>query len=367
MRILMTTDTIGGVWTFTQELVTGLLRKSCVVTLVSFGRSPNEAQHHWVQDVKSRWMESFHFYPTDIPLEWMQQNERAYAEAEPLLLSLAFQFHPDVFHSNQFCFGALPVHIPKVIAAHSDVLSWHRACRNYPPQDSAWLRTYQALVRHGLSEADAVVAPTHWMLDTLRGTFALPASTHVISNGRTINVAPQRAWKLQAVTAGRLWDEAKGIDTLSAVSCAIPLLIAGDTSCGGAQTPASIGNARLLGPLSAEQICSLFGESAIYICTSRYEPFGLAPLEAALCGCAVLANDLQSLREIWQDGALYFSGPASLSELLHALSLDGELLAQAQARSHTQAQKYSGEGMTRKYLALFERVVSRDKELAYVA
>lgn len=59
-----------------------------------------------------------------------------------------------------------------------------------------------------------------------------------------------------------------------------------------------------------------------------YEPFGIAPLEAALCGCTVVANDIASLREVWGDDALYFDGPRSLSMLLHQLNRDKRQLAQ---------------------------------------
>ena len=51
--------------------------------------------------------------------------------------------------------------------------------------------------------------------------------------------------------------------------------------------------------LSEEQMRELLGRAAIYIATSRYEPFGLAPLEAALSRCALVANDIPSLRELW--------------------------------------------------------------------
>jgi len=37
-----------------------------------------------------------------------------------------------------------------------------------------------------------------------------------------------------------------------------------------------------------------------------YEPFGLAPLEAALSRCAIVANDIPSLREVWGSAAMYF-------------------------------------------------------------
>ena len=42
----------------------------------------------------------------------------------------------------------------------------------------------------------------------------------------------------------------------------------------------------------------LLAHAAIYIATSKYEPFGLAPLEAALSGCALVANDIPSLAEV---------------------------------------------------------------------
>src|SRR5690606_9974760 len=35
----------------------------------------------------------------------------------------------------------------------------------------------------------------------------------------------------------------------------------------------------------------------------RYEPFGLAVLEAASAGCALVLSDLPSLRELWSDAA----------------------------------------------------------------
>jgi glycogen(starch) synthase len=161
------------------------------------------------------WGARFHFRGTDTPLEWMQGNDRAYSEAAPLLLRLADEFDAELLHCNQFCFGALPVSIPRVVTAHSDVLSWAGSCRKSPLEESAWLRQYRSLVRDGLEQADTVIAPTRWMLDALSQNFRLPQQQLVIANGRTIGVPAQTARKLQAVTAGRLWDEAKNIGLLS--------------------------------------------------------------------------------------------------------------------------------------------------------
>lgn len=361
MRVLMTTDTIGGVWTFTQELASGLLRGGCVVALVSLGRRPSNAQRAQCDQLIHAWENSFHYEALDTPLEWMPQNENTYSSAAPFLLEMARDFQPDLLHSNQFCFGCLPLSIPKIITAHSDVLSWAESCRDGKLEDSVWLRQYLALVKRGLANADCVIAPTRWMLHALARNFPLPESTAAVSNGRTLDTTPSAARKLQAVTAGRLWDEAKNISILREVQSPIPLVVAGESDT---STP---GHVTSLGPLLQNDLLALFCESTFYICTSRYEPFGLAPLEAALCGCAVVANDIPSLREVWADGALYFSGAQSLTSLLHELCDSPEQLRIARDNSFQRAGLFSAQRMTKGYLQIFQAALARSEVPAYVA
>jgi glycogen(starch) synthase len=367
MRILMTTDTIGGVWTFTQELATGLLEQGCSIALVGLGGTPNCAQQRWVLNTTQCWSHRFVYHRVETPLEWMRSNGQAYNMAEQGLLGLAESFKADVLHSNQFCFGALPLPIPKIVTAHSDVLSWAKSCGKAPLDNSTWLRQYISLVRSGLKSADVVVTPTRWMLDALAENWALPKDSRTISNGRTIPCYAPTARRLQAVTAGRVWDPAKGIGSLGSLSSPIPLLVAGENACEAVTGPAVPDGVQLLGHLSEEALLNLFSNSAIYICTSRYEPFGLAPLEAALCGCAVLANDIPSLREVWQDGALYFNDAMSLVSLLRTLHHDEHLLATTQACSLKQAQYYTRDVMASAYLALYEQTLSADEVRLHVA
>jgi glycogen synthase len=357
MRVLITTDTVGGVWTFTRELISGLLQRNCSVALVSLGALPNQEQREWLEAAKRKWTSSFRFAATSVPLEWMQSNRGAYSQAELLLLRIAEEFDPDLLLSNQFCFGALPIEAPRIVVAHSDVLSWADACRGGVLEHSTWLDRYLRLVRDGLRGADAVVTPTHWMMDALASHFALPPERHVMPNGRTVAAPSTGARKLQAVTAGRVWDEAKNISLLCEIeSPPMPLLVAGNQKGETCSAPQAHGGVRYLGEMSEQDLHGLFRESAIYICTSRYEPFGLAPLEAALCGCAVLANDIPSLREVWQEGALYFSDGISLTRLLRHLQSDPKCLAVAQSNSHERALAYSADAMTDGYLALFQQM-----------
>lgn len=367
MRVLMTTDTIGGVWTFTQELASGLLERACAVTLVSLGRTPSETQETSIRELEHRWCNAFRFYSLDVPLEWMQDNEYAYAQAAAVLMEMLQDFSIDVLHSNQFCFGALPCAAAKVVTAHSDVFSWAKSCRGEVLEETAWLQRYRQLVDQGLRDADTVVAPTQWMIHALAETFQLPREVKVIPNGRSIPHMQPKRRKLQAVTAGRIWDEAKGLETLMHVASPFPVLVAGESADTCASRDADKDRVQMLGHLSQTELMTLFSESSIYVCASRYEPFGLAALEAALCGCAVVANDIGSLREVWEDGALYFSGPDSLSHLLQTLHADSVLLEQARERSWRRAQIYGPAKMTDDYLSAFHAVRMCKREMADVA
>jgi len=349
MRILLTTDTIGGVWTFTKDLCEGLLTSGHAVALVSVGRLPGAAQSEWREKTQAWFGTQFQFEALETPLEWMEQNEMAYRGAETALLRVASEFRADLLHANQFCFGALPVSMPKVVTAHSDVLSWAEACRPQGLADSPWLRNYRRLVASGLRGAHAVAAPTRWMAAALRRGFVTTGDVRVIENGRTIppedgNPA-QRV--LQAVSVGRLWDEAKGFCVLDGMDAAMPVLVAGETEL---EAPGA-------GALTEAEVLALFRRSSVYVAASVYEPFGLAPLEAALCGCAVVANDIASFREIWGDAALYFRGAASLKEILDRLVESGDALRAAQTRSQSRAMEFTAERMIDGYLSLYAELL----------
>lgn len=358
MRVLLTTDTVGGVWSFTRELTLGLLGMGHAVALVSFGRVPSEDQESWCSAMAAEHRGEFRYVNSTVPLEWMHSNERSYVGGMEALLRLALAFRADVVHSNQFCYGKLPLDVPKVITAHSDVLSWSEACRPSGLESSEWLETYRALVQDGLDGADRVIAPTRWMLDALGRQFRLEVPSDVIYNGRTLSCAGIGQAKMQAVSVGRVWDEAKNLGFLDSVHAAMPLLIAGEIMHEEATVPDRIGTARLLGPLDEAEILKLLCTSSVYLALSIYEPFGLAPLEAALCGCAVVAHDIASLREVWGEGALYFRDASELEALLWGLQHSPALLMQARKASYRRALEFSALRMTTSYVALYEELIA---------
>jgi glycosyltransferase involved in cell wall biosynthesis len=198
------------------------------------------------------------------------------------------------------------------------------------------------------------------MLDALARHFRLPLEQAVIFNGRSVASSKAVARALQSITVGRIWDEGKDIGLLREVTSPIPMLVAGESErYGSGPAESEWGDIKFLGALSQRQVLDIFRRSAIYICTSVYEPFGLAPLEAALCGCAVLARDLPSLKEVWGDHALYFRDAPSLSQLLHQLHDDSHLLRERQRQSAARASFFSAERMAHAYLALYRRLCAQ--------
>ena len=359
MRVLLTTDTVGGVWTFTRELTEALLQQDNSVALASFGRVPSAEQIGWASTLRARHPESFSFIASDIPLEWMAENERTVSEGDAVLSQIIDQFAPDLLHSNQFCFGALPSSLPRLVTAHSDVLSWAEACRPQGLDTSPWLERYCHIVQQGLNSATTVTAPTRAMLDALARNFNLPPAQHVIANGRSLPLpqGPPSPRRLQAVTAGRLWDEAKNIALLARVHSAMLIVVAGEQSFPEAQTAVTAASLHFTGALAEPQLLRLFQSSAVYIAPSLYEPFGLAPLEAALCGCAILANDLSSLREVWGNAATFFSNAREMEAQLQLLAENPHRLVVAQQKAHARALTLSRDAMATRYLELYRDLV----------
>ena len=365
MHVLVTTDTIGGVWTYTRELVTGLVRRGVRVTLVSFGEIPTAAQTEWLEGLKD-----VDFRATAFRLEWMQEARDDLAASSDFLTAIIEEVRPDVLHLNQFAYGSINIDIPKLVVAHSDVVSWWASVKGEVPHEILWMQWYREVVQAGLEQATAVVAPSRWMLDNVRRFYCEPRMGSVIYNGRSpLLFNPHISKEESIVSVGRLWDSGKQVALLLRGQARMPITIAGteqhpDEVFREGSPFALIDQERvhLLGHQTEGQLRHLYGKAAIYAATSRYEPFGLAPLEAALSRCAVLANDIPSFREIWGESIMYFKGndSASLFEALNQLSEDRELrLTYANLAYNRARQYFNADRMVDEYVNLYRKLGAR--------
>ena len=347
--ILMTTDTVGGVWIYALELARGLGGRGIDVILASMGDEPSPDQRRQAGDIQNLTLESRPYR-----LEWMESPWDDVRAAGDWLLELESRYTPDVIHLNNYAHGALSWAAPVLVVGHSCVCSWFHAVRETEPTEQ-WTE-YRRVVQRGLQGAHAVIAPTQAMLDELVRHYGPFASPGVVHNARRIDSLVPRDREPFVLTAGRLWDEAKNVNLLDAAAKQIdwPVYAAGSVKNpdGG---EVRFDDLRLLGRLAPEDLGGWMGRASIYALPAKYEPFGLTALEAALAGCALVLGDIPSLREIWQDAAVFVRVDDSdeVADAINGLARDPDRLDEMADRALRQARQYSAERMTEAYVDLY--------------
>lgn len=354
MRVLMTADPIGGVWSYALELCAGLGEHGIPVELATLGAALSRSQRARVAALSS-----VELHESRYRLEWMQDPWGDLQAAGEWLLGIQRARRCSVIHLNHLLHADLPWEAPVLQVGHSCVPSWWSAVRG-TPLPHAW-HTYRQRVRNSLQCASCVVAPTRAMLRELeRHHGPLPRSM-VIPNGRS-GPAQTRQKEPFILCAGRLWDEGKNVALLATVAPRIrwPVYVAGPVA-GPDGCAASVASLRVLGSLEPDILAQWYARAAIYVLPARYEPFGLTALEAGLSGCALVLGDIASLREVWQDAAIYV--PPGDHEALRA-ALDGLIAQPARIsflglQARARARSFTPGRMLRAYRALYRQLEAR--------
>ncbi|MEG3191402.1 glycosyltransferase family 4 protein [Lysobacter sp. D1-1-M9] len=346
-RVLLTADTVGGVWQYALELAQGLSTCGDQVALATMGGPLTQEQRRDAEAI-----DGLSLYPSNHKLAWMQSPWVDVDRAGDWLLEVAAQVQPSVVHLNDYSHGDLPWDAPVLMTGHSCVLSWWQAVHGSPAPRADWDR-YRSRVHDGLHAADLVVAPSQAMLTALISHYGPLPSARVIANGRSrhaLVTGPDREPLILA--AGRLWDEGKNIVALAEVAPRLPwpVCVAGQAhhpDGGTTQLP----NVRLLGCLDSAELDRWFARAAIYALPARYEPFGLSALEAAQAGCALVLGDIDSLREVWGDAALFVAPDDrdALAATLQRLIDDASLREDYARRARLRAARYTPAAMVNGY------------------
>ncbi|WP_437731818.1 glycosyltransferase family 4 protein [Sorangium sp. So ce1335] len=350
--VLMTADTVGGVFSYAIELARALAGHGVRTSLATMGGPLSAAQCEATASVPG-----LALFESPYRLEWMDDPWDDVARAGDWLLELEERVRPDVVHLNGYAHAALGFRAPKLVVAHSCVLSWWSAVLggDAPPQYDRYRRE----VARGLAAASAVVAPTRAMLDALlrhHGALSRRTRAVVIPNAADLDRFAPRPKEAFILAVGRLWDQAKNVASLGEVAPHLPwpIRVAGsDVHPGGGARP--IPSLEHLGVLSPSGVADALARASIYAHPARYEPFGLSVLEAALSGCALVLGDIPSLREVWRDAAVYVD-PGHTEALRRALQtlIDAPGLRQEMAsRARARAFDFSPRRMARSYLHLY--------------
>ena len=344
-RVLMTTDTVGGVWSFTLDLAQALGAHGVEVIATALGGPPSPEQRAEADRIPN-----LHLLASDFKLEWMEDPWRDVEDSGRWLLELEKQNAPDVVHLNSFGHGALPWNAPVVLTAHSCVVSWWSAVRR-TPLPAEWDR-YRGEVARALRAADVLTVPSHAMMRAIQDNYGADLAVRVVHNGR--NHARYRQSKKEAIvfTAGRVWDEAKNIQAVVRVAprLAWPVYVAGE------QRSIDLSGCNTLGRLSMDAMANWYARASIFVLPARYEPFGLAPLEAALSGSALILGDIASLREVWGEAAIFVppDDSAALESALRSLIEQSEFRRIMAQRAMERAREFTAERMADAYVDVYQ-------------
>ncbi len=116
---------------------------------------------------------------------------------------------------------------------------------------------------------------------------------------------------------------------------------------------------RFLGFVPFETLRCFYESAAAFVFPSRYEGFGLPPLEAMACGTPVVTSNVSSLPEVVGDAAIQVN-PENVFDIARGIKevlLDEELRATLIRRGREQAARFSWNWTARQVLEIYEGVI----------
>jgi glycosyltransferase involved in cell wall biosynthesis len=347
----MTADAVGGVWSYAAELVSALAGRGCEIHLVTMGPPPP------AEKLLAR--AGITLEVTDLALEWLDPAGADVARACGRLAAIARRFKPDIVHVNGYREALVEWNAPVLIAAHSCVRSWWQSCRGGDPVGAEW-QTYVRVVTAAF-EAAPWVAPTYAFRDQIAALYSPNRPGHAIWNGIAL-AQPAEAKEPFILAAGRIWDEAKNITVLDCAACCLewPIKVAGPVAMAGDPETRMSPHFERLGVLPHGELQAMMRRAAIFASPARYEPFGLAVLEAARAGCALVLGDIPTFRELW-NGAALFAEPGDakgFQAILHRLCRDDGLRCRLGEAAARRSRLYSVAAMAKSYLEAYHALCS---------
>lgn len=113
-----------------------------------------------------------------------------------------------------------------------------------------------------------------------------------------------------------------------------------------------------LGYVEDEDRAALYSGASLFVYPSKYEGFGIPPVEAMACGVPVISSDNSSLPEAVGDAAQMVSADSikDLTKEIQRVLGDEKLQKQMVKEGHKQADKFNWDNEAKKLLDVFEEV-----------
>lgn len=352
-RIVMTTDTVGGVWNYSLELCRALMPHHVEVHLISLGKDPSAGQIKEVNRLKNTTL-----YPYPFKLEWMENSTEDVKNTARKVQQFCQIIQPDLVHLNNYVDVGKIMNIPKLTVFHSCVQTWWMAVKGHRVPEN-W-RSYLKLVQNSLNTSDMAVFPTEAIRQAACSAHRIRTRSAVIHNGRYTPGAGTTPKSKFILCTGRIWDEGKNLELLGRVAGRLPwpVYVAGQDTPPNGSEAVSFENLRFLGKLNSRELDYWLEGASIYVNPALYEPFGLAVLEAARAGCALVISDLKTLKEVWQEDARYFDprDDEELTETLLHLIEENATRKKYQKKARQRALQFSVSDLGNSYFRLYKEL-----------
>jgi glycogen(starch) synthase len=364
LRLLMTTDAVGGVWTYAMDLARGLSARGVMTHLAVTGPSPSESQL-----AQAGGIDGLVLHDTGLPLDWMAAEPLAIRAAGKTIGTLATALGVDLIHLNSPSLASAGgFDVPVLGACHSCLATWWAAVHGGTmPPDFAWR---SALLREGYLACDELVAPSLAFARATAEAHALARLPVAIHNGRSA-VHQDSGEPIEAMfTAGRLWDTGKNVAALDRVARLLPFpVLAAGALSGPEGSRASFEHLDCVGVLDDAAMGAIWRGTPLYASPALYEPFGLAVLEAAQAGCALVLTDMPSFRELWEGAALFidWSDEDGAAQSIESLMNDPMRRAALGSAARQRAERYGLDAMCDATLAQYKALLAGTQRQASAA
>ena len=351
--ILMSVDAVGGVWRYAMELARALPVHGYRVVFAVLGPAPGPAQEEEARRLGDLvWLVQ--------PLDWMVDGPGRLSTVGPALAALARDCRASLVHLNAPSqVVGLDASVPVVSVFHSCLPTWWMAVKGTPlPREWHW---HRRLNQAGMEAADAVVVPSGSYAQAVEACYDPPFRIEVAYNGIAafLPAAPREPFLF---AAGRWWDEGKNGAVLARAAASLdwPVVMAGalESPTGQRQDLAGV---RTLGSIPHENVLDHARRAGIVVSPSIYEPFGLAALEGARAGAALLLADIPTYRELWKGAALFFdpTDPDDLADKANLLIRDDQLRAEQASLALARSRRFTPDRQAETMSEVYSRCLAK--------
>jgi glycosyltransferase involved in cell wall biosynthesis len=303
LRLLMTADAIGGVWQYATDLAGALAPLGVETVIALLGPAPSSEQVRAATAIPGVTL-----VETGLPLDWLCEDAAPVLAAGAAIAELARTHAADLIQYNMPTLAAAPAGLPSIAVTHGCVSTWWAAAKRTPlDRPYHW---HRALMLEGLCAVDRVVAPSRAYADSVAAHYRLSRPPVAVHNGRLAPSAIKPgALSDQAITVGRIWDSVKNAALLDQVAArlAVPFYAAG-ALIGPHNERIALDHLHTLGEIDGDAVRQRLAARPVFVSAASFEPFGLAVLEAAQAGCALVLSDIATFRELWDGAAVFVVG-----------------------------------------------------------